>query len=126
MRDVPFVLIVAILIGSLAVIGCDTNEVGTTEVVDINMLPESATIGAGETVDFSVVAVTAAGETVQATDHDVRWWSTDTTVFEVDNDGTAIGKDAGSAYCMVEMSTLSKAAAALFVGRDSAFVTVLK
>ncbi len=124
MKDVPYAFLVAILIGSLAVIGCDTNEVESNEIVDISMSPESATIEVGETMDFSVEALTASGETVQATDHDVRWWSRDTTVFKVGNDGTAIGQDAGSAYCIVEVNTLSKTASALFVGRDSARVMV--
>lgn len=125
-NDVPCVLIAVILIGSLAVIGCDTNETESNEIVEISMEPQNATLEAGETADFSIVALTASGETVEAADHDVRWWSTDTTVFKVTNDGNVTAQGEGEAYCVAEMTPLSKAASALFVGRDSAFVTVLK
>ncbi len=126
MNNVPYVLVVAVLLVSVSVIGCDTNEVADTEIVDISILPKSATIEEGESRDFSVVGLTASGEEVQDAQLDGRWWSTDSTVFTVTDDGTATGRDSGSAYCMVEVNSLSKVGEAQFVGRDSAFITVLK
>lgn len=111
-----------ILLASLALIGCDTTDVMAPgeEIEAIKIVPESAIVAAGETVDFSVIAVTTAGDTVAAPE--VRWWSTDTTIFEVNESGLAVGLDAGEAYCMVE--TIAAGKAVSFTGRDSAFVMV--
>jgi len=105
--------------------GCDSNDPATTEgeVAEIRITPESADIAVGELVDFSLVALTATGDTAQGATLDVRWWSTDSTVFSVNASGEAVGQDPGTALCMVEVTELAKAGAR-FTGKDSAFVRV--
>lgn len=116
----------AVLLVSFALLGCDSSDpdadVGEFERVVI--MPDSVAMEVGEQVDFSFATLTAAGETVPGDELTVRWWSTDTTVFTVDDAGTAIGRGAGKAYCVLEVSDLAKAA--MFVGRDSATVLMLK
>lgn len=108
-------------------VGCDTNNPATDdEITGIRMLPDSASIEAGDQFQFSIVAVTESGEELEEHDLDVRWWSTDTDVFTVSDNGVAVANEAGSAWCMAEDENLSKNQSAMrFVGRDSAFVTVL-
>ena len=113
-----------ILLASFALIGCDSNDSSASdEISEIDIQPESASLAVGEREDFSIVLRDASGDPAQDADFDVRWWSTDTTVFDVNDEGAALAKNSGSAYCMVEVTELAKAAR--FTGRDSAFVTVL-
>ena len=74
------------------------------QIVDIAISPDDATIAVGEQLDFSVVALTATGDTVDTADLDIewQWWSTDTYVFTVEPGGLATGENPGNAYCMVE------------------------
>lgn len=122
---------------AFAATGCDSNgsaneedAVDEPEIASVAISPDSVSIAVGEQVDFSAVALTASGDTVQDADLDVEWWSTDPAVFTVDNDGLATGQDSGKAFCMIEMSdevtnTSIHSKGAKFVGRDSAFVFVL-
>lgn len=122
-------LLFAIVLGLVA---CDTNEAtqdSEPEIARIAIFPDSASVETGEEVDFSVVALTASGDTVQNADLDIEWWSTDPDVFTVEDGGTATGKNSGGAYCVVEASDEAPDAALRrkafrFVGRDSAFVHV--
>jgi hypothetical protein len=115
----------ALLLLSVTLIGCDSTDVVTAdpEIIALRIQPDSASMPVGETLDFSFVGLTATGDTVQNADVDVRWWSSDPAVFTVDETGTAVGHEEGTAYCVVELTDLSKAAAS-FTGRDSAFVFV--
>lgn len=124
-----YLLNFAVLLVAFGLFGCDSNDPiendPETEIAEVLMVPDSVEIEMGDQVDFSLVALTAAGDTVQDAALDVTWWSTDTTVFTVENDGLAIGQDSGSAWCMADVVELSKSSTSLrFVGRDSAFVQV--
>lgn len=123
-----YTLMGALLILIFISIGCDSDDVvGTefeTEIAEIRILPDSAQLDVSEQMDFELVALSETGDTVRDANLDVRWWSTDSTVFAVENDGAATGLEPGSAYCMVEVNELAKAAR--FTGRDSAFVIVFQ
>lgn len=118
--SVPVVLLLTLIL-----LGCDSNDPGSTtdEITGIRMIPDSVAMEVGQQADFSIVAVTESGDEIQDHDLDVRWWSTDTTVFTVSSDGVAIGQGAGEAWCMAEAEALSKSQR--FVGRDSARVVML-
>ena len=114
---------VALLILSFAA-GCDSTDTAEgEEIQELEMLPESIEMQVGETADFELVAVTAAGDTVRNELVDVRWWSTDTTVFNVTEGGLATAVGTGTAYCMAEGTHPGKRAVR-FTGRDSAFVRI--
>jgi hypothetical protein len=74
------------------------------QIVDIAISPSDATFASGEQLNFSVVALTATGDTVDTADLDIewQWWSTDTEVFTVEPGGLATGQNPGEAYCIVE------------------------
>lgn len=117
------------LLGSVTLLGCDTNDTSepdpSTEVAEIVMVPDSVQILVGEQVDFSLVALNAAGDTLDDPDLTVTWWSRDEDVFTVENNGLATAQDSGSAWCIAEATDLAKSASSLrFTGRDSAFVQV--
>lgn len=126
----------SLLLAALLVwIGCDSNDAveEEPEFVEVVILldRDSVSLEVGEQFDFSSGAITASGDTVQDHNLDVRWWSTDTTVFTVDNNGVATGQNPGRGHCMVEItdqvantSVNSKAVAPKFVGRDSLVVHV--
>lgn len=124
-----------VLTGGLVLTGCDLigaeDESEESPVTSIEISPDSVSMAVGEQVDFSVVALTASGDTVQDADLTVRWWSTDSTVFTVEEDGLATGQGSGTAFCMVEATDeesgrrVGKAATPSlphFTGRDSAIV----
>ena len=129
-RHSLFKYILAFVLGGLLVLtGCDSTDATEPEdeIADVAITPENATLAVGEEVDFSVAALTAAGDTVRNVDLVLNWESTDPTVFTVANEGVAVGQDPGTAYCTVEVNTdeASKASRIQrFVGRDSAFVMV--
>lgn len=119
-----YILIPFLFVLSIAFISCDDDVTATDpEIVDVRMVPESAELAVGEEEDFSFELLSASGEVIEDPGIDVDWWSTDTTVFTVDESGRAVAQDSGEAFCMVEVSDeLGKASR--FVGRDSAFVVV--
>lgn len=87
--------------------GCSSDE--TTgpqdlQIVDISISPESAELEIGQELEFSAVALTATGETVDISDLDISWdwWSTDPDVFTVEPGGLATGQNEGNAWCVVE------------------------
>lgn len=105
--------------------GCDSTETDSDDGInEVRIEPQSATLSVGEEEDFSVFALSLAGDTLQDAALDFRWWSTDTTVFHVDESGLATAVGPGTAFCMVELNDAGKTAFR-FTGRDSAFVTVL-
>ena len=94
-----------VLAAVIVLTGCDLAEVDDEDPIEsIAILPDSVSISVGDQVDFSVVGVTASGDTVRDADFSLRWWSTDTTVFTVEDDGLATGQGSGTAYCKVEAS----------------------
>ena len=125
--------VVFLLACVFVVIGCDSNGSANEpdpEIAEFAISPDSVSIAVGEQVDFAVIALTASGDTVQDADLDVEWWSTDSTVFTVENDGQATGQNSGRAFCMAEVSdgtastSANLRAAKRFVGRDSALVVI--
>jgi hypothetical protein len=93
--------------GLLLIFGCNSDE--TTgpqdlQIVDIAISPENAEFEVGEQLEFSAVALTATGETVDISDLDIswEWWSTDPDVFTVEAGGMATAHNTGEAWCVVE------------------------
>lgn len=84
--------------------GDDSTGPQNPQIVDIAITPDNATFAVGEQQDFSVVALTATGDTVDTADLDIelQWWSTDNDIFTVEPGGLATGHNQGEAYCMVE------------------------
>lgn len=120
-----------VLTGTLVLAGCDSTDANEEpQIEELIISPGSVTIDVGEQVDFSAAARTASGDTIR--DLELRWWSSDSDVFTVADNGTATGRNPGSASCKVELTEdatttagLHKTAKRLFTGRDSAFVRVL-
>lgn len=127
-----FVRAAAVLVLVTALVGCDSDEVAgpeAQEVEEVLISPDTARLSPGETIEFSAHAVTALGDTVDLAEHGMewRWWSSDPSVFAVQEDGTATGHTPGEEYCVVEATSVDAAAKSgglRFVGRDSAVVMV--
>jgi hypothetical protein len=126
-----------IVVGMILFTGCRGDDVTgpeSFEIVDIAITPDSVSFDAGEQQEFSVLALTDAGDTIELKNTDIEWeggwWSSDTDVFTVENNGLATGKNPGEAFCIVEVTlgedrNMSKMkTTSAFVGRDSAFVMV--
>lgn len=134
--DLMAVAVAFMLTGALVLIGCDSNDVTEepdVEITAVAISPDSVSLEVGESVEFSVVGLTADGDTIQNPDLDIEWWSTDTDVFTVEAGGIATGQDSGSAYCMIEtadqdvtdaVTTNHLRSSTSFTGRDSAIVFV--
>lgn len=116
-----------VLFFTALLLGCDSNDSGLVddEIAGIRMLPESVTMEPGDQAQFSIVAVTESGEEIEDHDFDLRWWSSDTEVFTVSENGIAVANEPGEAWCIAEVEALQKYTGVRFVGRDSAGVTVL-
>ncbi len=126
----PFKLIVIIfiLIGLFILNGCsDDNPTSSKEpeVANIIISPDSVEVEVGEEIDFSAVALTAAGDTIE--DANLEWISSDPSVFTVQDNGTITGESAGTAYCGIDVANNNTKLKAKFVpiGLDSARVRVL-
>lgn len=74
------------------------------QVSEISIFPKETTLEAGDQVDFSVFALTEAGDTINTDEIDIewQWWSTDPDVFTVEPGGLATGQSTGEAFCVVE------------------------
>lgn len=119
--------------------GCDTSAVTDPpdqQIDRIMLLPETATLGIGEQVEFSAVALNADGEIIDTPDLVIEWewWSSDPDVFTVTADGVATGVSPGEEFCIVEATLLPGSlspddrsrieSSRIFTGRDSAVVMV--
>lgn len=120
-------------------------------LIQLNGASDEATIEAGETVRFTAYVLTESGDQIPLDELNENWsweWkSTDTAVFTVDTKGNGTGEGEGDAFCVItltgpdgstENSSLLKRTpslttasnpgppgiAAIFVGRDSLFVSV--
>jgi hypothetical protein len=84
--------------------GDDTTASQSPQVAEIAISPDSAELEAGEQLQFEVFALSATGETIDASELDIEWewWSTDPEVFTVEAGGLATGQNPGEAYCMIE------------------------
>jgi hypothetical protein len=105
-------------------VGSALNTSRESEIAEIRISPDSASMGVTEQMDFEFFALTEAGNTVRDANLEVSWWSTDPTVFTVETGGMAVGREPGTAFCMVEVIEHPKIAP--FTGRDSAFVSVFQ
>ncbi len=92
--------------------GDDVTGSQTFEIVDVIISPDSASFNAGEQMEFSALALTDAGDTVNVQDLDVEWegewWSTDPNIFTVEENGIATGENPGEAFCVVEVNFADK------------------
>ncbi len=119
--------------------GCDSNDPGFdwSDIAEVRISPDSASIPVGETVDFSFTLHTETGELIEDVDLNTRWESLDTSVFTVADNGLATAVAPGTSKCVIEVSSypISEGAAAKtgrsaaagirgFVGQDSARVVV--
>jgi hypothetical protein len=98
-------------VGTIIFSGCESGddvEPQNNEIDQIVIVPRNASIAVGEQFEFSAVGLTATGDTIERADldldHEWIWWSTDTDVFTVENDGTATGHNPGEAFCVLEFS----------------------
>lgn len=108
------------------------------KVVDVVISPDSAEFRLGEQMQFSAFVITEDGDTIATEDLEEwegEWWSSDTDVFTVEENGLATGQESGEAFCVVEIEVgdvqiatkagfLTKGLGARFTGRDSAIVFV--
>jgi hypothetical protein len=124
---------VLVFAGLATLISCykeDDNATNDVEIEKIAITPEDASMAVGEQEDFSAYALTTKGEKLYFDELDVEshWWSSDTDVFEVQENGVATGKSKGDAYCILEATIHLKSgqlkAPRLYTGRDSAFVSI--
>lgn len=117
-------LTVVLLAGALILTGCDSN--GTAEepeVADVIISPDTVSIAVGDQIDFSAVALTADGDTIQGVTF--QWASTNPSVFTVADDGMATAQGPGTAFCGVKPPDGAASKKALVpIGLDSAFVNV--
>lgn len=115
-------LFLAIIFLVMAACSSSSNPtVAENQIAKIQISPDSLSISAGETASFSAFVLTASGDTLQDSGIKFQWWSTDPDIFTVENNGTATGQSAGTAFCVIETVAKSKIN---FTGRDSAFVRV--
>lgn len=128
--------IIAIIITSiLGMYSCSDDNSATgpdddeeIEVAEVVIEPQEVTFEVGEQQVFSAFLISAIGDTVnEDIEVDWNWYSSDPDVFTVEDGGTATGHAEGEAHCIVEVSTENNKIVTKmrFVGRDSAFVTLL-
>lgn len=126
----PFKLIaITLTLSSLFIVnGCsDDNPTSPEEpqVANIIISPDSVEINVGDEIDFSAVALTADGDTIE--DANLEWISSDPSVFTVQDNGTITGESEGTAFCGIDVAdNLSKLKGKIVpIGLDSAYVRVL-
>lgn len=100
-------IIALAFVGMLMFSGCDGDETTgppSHQVVEIAISPDTAAFDEGDQVEFSVLALTATGDTVDTEELDIEWewWSSEPEVFTVAEGGVATGQNTGEAYCIVE------------------------
>ena len=108
----------------------EDSESADIQIEKIAIMPEDASMAIGKQENFSAYALTTTGDTLYFNDLDVNshWWSSDTTVFTVKENGVATGKKKGNAFCKLE-ATITYDSSKLkrirfYTGRDSAFVSI--
>ena len=130
-RKAKFLRRLGILLMSLSVLmftGCEDEEENQDPTVEgVVISPAEAAFNIGENRNFSASLITESGDTMDVDNPDIewKWWSSDTTVFTVDESGAAKGRSQGEAFCIVEVTIPDDTnLKRLFTGRDSAFVSV--
>lgn len=125
-------IIIFLVTASFMFTGCgDENPASSEEEelegAEVVIEPQDVSLEVDEQIDFSAFIISASGDTVnEEFDFEWNWYSSNPEVFTVQNNGTASGQSPGEAYCIVEVETENSkiAAKAIFVGRDSAFVSL--
>lgn len=130
-----YTVLIFIFAGLLAFLSCSDDGDATgpddeeVEVSEVIIEPQNASFEVGEQEEFSAFLISATGDTVNEEFEEIEWnwYSSDPDVFTVEDGGTATGHNEGEAHCIVEVSTENTKIVAKmrFVGRDSAFVTLL-
>lgn len=103
--------LIIILIAGMLNIGCEDNNSTESEEEELKgaevvIEPQNVSMEVDEQVNFSAFVVSASGDTVNEDfNFQWNWYSSNTEVFTVQNNGTATGKNSGEAFCIVEAST---------------------
>jgi hypothetical protein len=112
----------------LLISSCEENNQSQDPTIqDVIIQPSNTSFNVGEQHEFSAFLLTESGDTVEVDNADIEldWWSSDTTVFTVEANGTATGNNPGDAYCIAEVRVDEDAnLKRIFTGRDSAFVSI--
>ena len=98
------ITLVSLVLTMIACSSDDTIGPDIPQVTEIAISPKEVELEVGEQIDFSVVALTATGDTVDTDEIDIEWewWSTSTDVFTVEPGGLATAHNPGEAFCVVE------------------------
>ncbi len=127
-------VVMYLFIASILAFSCDSDVVTGPEdghgVVEVVIEPPEAEIEAGSNQEFEAFLKDAQGNTVDPSelegfDIDWEWWSTDTNVFTVEQDGSAgigAGESSGEAFCIIEVTITE--GNSNFNGRDTTIVFV--
>lgn len=120
------------VLGMLMFTGCESDDITGPEedhgVVEVVIEPQEVEIEVGTQQPFEGLLKDAQGNTVDPAgldgfNIDWEWWSSDTDVFTVEQDGSAgigTGESEGEAYCIIEVTITH--GNSNFTGRDSSFV----
>ncbi len=127
-------VVIFLFMASLLTFGCGGDDVtGPADdhgVVEVVIEPREAEIDVGNYQEFEALLKDAQGNTVDPSeldgfDIDWEWWSTDTNVFTVEQDGSAgigAGESSGEAFCIIEVTITE--GNSNFNGRDTTIVFV--
>jgi hypothetical protein len=127
-REISFIIVLFGFTGVLMFSGCDKDDdtEPQSDIEQIVIIPQSASIAVGEQFEFSTAGVTADGDTIETSALDLglewNWWSTDPDIFTVDDNGVAIGVSPGEAHCILDFA--ESESRLKFTGRDSSFVFI--
>lgn len=115
-----YILLVGVIIigTSLMLTSCDSTKAETeSQIADVVMKPDEVTLEVVQNadiqlviadkngnIDFSAFAVTTSGKQVPIPDNaEIKWWSSDPSVFTVTDNGTATAQGTGEAFCVIKM-----------------------
>jgi len=127
-------ILIFLFMVSILKFGCGGDDVTGPEdghgVVEVVIEPPVAEIDTGNNQEFEAFLKDAQGNIVDPAeldgfDIDWEWWSTDTNVFTVEQDGsTGIGaaESSGEAFCIIEVTITE--GNSNFNGRDTSIVFV--
>jgi len=127
-------IIIFLSMSLVLMFGCDSDDVTGPDndhgVVEVVIEPPEVEFEAGSQQEFKAFLRDAEGNTVDPSeidgfDIDWEWWSSDTNVFTVEQDGSAgigTGENSGEAYCIIEVTITE--GNSNFTGRDTTIVFV--
>ena len=128
-KNLAILSLAAAFTGTVLFSGCESDQVTGPQfeyedIHRVEIFPRSAEIEAGAHEDFTFFLLTEDGDTIDTEDFGIEteWWSTDTEVFTVEEDGSATGHEEGEAYCVIDVTVHS--GDSNFSGRDSSLVMV--